>query len=114
MVSSGAAVTVGGAGGWLQGGGLGPFDRGLGLGVDNVVEYQIVTADGELRTANNCTNSDLFWALTGGGAGNLGVVLYAIHKAHPQQPIVRANILWMGSTSLGTQMAQAKSLLVSM
>ena len=80
MASSGAAVSVGGSGGWLQGGGLGPFDRNLGLGVDNLVQVEIVTADGQLRTANNCTNSDLFWALTGGGGGNWGVVVSTIQK----------------------------------
>ena len=51
MMSSGAAVTVGGSGGWLQGGGLGPFDRSLGLGADNVLQFEVVTADGKLKTA---------------------------------------------------------------
>lgn len=54
-----------------------------GLGVDNTLQYEIVTADGKLQIANECTNSDLFWALRGGGGGTWGVVTKIVHKAHP-------------------------------
>ena len=101
MMSSGAAVTVGASGGWLQGGGLGPVDRSLGLGVDNVVEFEVVTADGNALIANACTNADLFWALRGGGGGNFGVVTGQTSKVHPQKTMVRANIAWLGTAAVG-------------
>jgi len=115
MLSSGAAVTVGAAGGWLQGGGLGPFDRSLGLGVDNVLQYEVVVADGSIKTANACQEPDLFWALRGGGGGNFGVVISQVSKVHPQEPIVRANILWRGNPSTlqllaGTPVGQSKNI----
>ena len=81
-MSSGAAVTVGGAGGWLQGGGLGPLDRALGLGIDNALSFEVVLASGELVTADACSQPDLFWALRGGGGGNWGVVVSATSKVH--------------------------------
>ncbi|KAH7337689.1 FAD-binding domain-containing protein [Rhizoctonia solani] len=71
----GTDKTVGAAGGWLQGGGHGILSNTLGLGVDRVLQFKVVTPDGILRTANACQNSDLFWALRGGGGGTFGVVL---------------------------------------
>jgi len=100
MASSGAAVTVGASGGWLQGGGLGPFDRSLGLGVDNVVQFEVVLADGSLKTVNACSEPDLFWALRGGGGGNWGVVVSQTSKVHPVHSLVRANIVWMGASTV--------------
>lgn len=111
LLSSGAAVTVGASGGWLGGGGLGPFDRDLGLGIDNVVQFEIVTADGVLRTVNECENPDLFWAMRGGGGGNWGVVVSQISKVHPVQPIVRANIHWMGASVIQGAIAQYAQML---
>ena len=99
MMSSGAAVTVGGSGGWLQGGGLGPLDRRLGLGVDNVLQFDIVTADGQLKVANECSEPDLYWALRGGGGGNLGVVVSQTSRVHPIQPVIRLNLNWRGSNA---------------
>jgi FAD/FMN-containing dehydrogenase len=55
------------AGGWGQTAGHAPFSAKYGLGVDQVVEYKVVTADGVLRVANEVSNPDLFWALRGGG-----------------------------------------------
>jgi FAD/FMN-containing dehydrogenase len=55
------------AGGWGQTAGHAPFSAKYGLGVDQVVEYKVVTADGILRVANEVSNPDLFWALRGGG-----------------------------------------------
>jgi hypothetical protein len=75
-----ASVSV--AGGWGQTGGHAPFSSRYGLGVDQVVEYKVVTADGILRIANAVSNPDLFWALRGGGGGTFGVVVEATIKAH--------------------------------
>jgi FAD/FMN-containing dehydrogenase len=55
------------AGGWCQTAGHAPFSAKYGLGVDQVVEYKVITADGVLRVANEVANSDLFWSLRGGG-----------------------------------------------
>jgi hypothetical protein len=101
MMSSGAAVTVGGAGGWLQGGGLGPFDRSLGLGADNVLQFEVVTADGQLKVANECSERDLYWALRGGGGGNLGVVVSQTSRVHPVANLIRLNLNWRGSSAWG-------------
>lgn len=78
--------TVGSIGGYLQGGGHGPASHTFGLGTDQVLEYQVVLASGELVTANACQNSDLFSALRGGGGGTFGVVTSATVKAYPDRP----------------------------
>ena len=52
--------------------------------IQNQVEIQIVTPDGEIRTANECQNEDLFWALRGGGGGTFGVVLQSTQRVEPK------------------------------
>jgi hypothetical protein len=54
-----------------------------GLGVDNVLEFQVVTADGQLKIANEKANPDLFWALRGGCGSTYGVVVQSTIKAFP-------------------------------
>ena len=63
-VIGGAAGTVG-VGGWTLGGGHGPLSSKYGLGADQVLELEVVTADGELRIVNEKSEPDLFWALRG-------------------------------------------------
>lgn len=67
----------------VQGGGHSALSPSLGLGVDRVLEFKIVTADGVLRTANQCQNTDLFFALRGGGGGTFGVVLESTFVVSP-------------------------------
>lgn len=69
---TGSSASVG-AVGYTLGGGLGPLARSHGFSSDWVRGFRVVTADGELVTADDSTNSDLFWALRG-GKGGLGVV----------------------------------------
>ncbi|KAI1270201.1 FAD-binding domain-containing protein [Xylariaceae sp. FL1019] len=83
QVVAGNCPTVGLAGGYSQGGGHGPLASKYGLGADQIVEAEIIKADGEIVTANSVTNSDLFWAVRGGGGGNYGVVLSITVKAYP-------------------------------
>eukprot|EP00812_Abedinium_dasypus_P012894 NODE_63_length_2289_cov_344.195613.p1 GENE.NODE_63_length_2289_cov_344.195613~~NODE_63_length_2289_cov_344.195613.p1 ORF type:complete len:642 (-),score=135.52 NODE_63_length_2289_cov_344.195613:278-2203(-) len=97
MLSSGAAVPVGASGGWLQGGGLGPFDRSLGLGIDNVVQYEVVLPSGTSATVDACSETDLFWALRGGGGGNWGVVVAQTSKVHAISSLTRVYIGWFGA-----------------
>jgi FAD/FMN-containing dehydrogenase len=59
--------------GYTLGGGLGWLARKYGLAADSVLAFEVVTADGKVRRASAAENSDLFWALRGGG-GSLGVV----------------------------------------
>ena len=56
------------------------------LGVDNVLEFKVVLADGTLITTNAYQHPDLFWALRGGGGGTYGVVLSATYQTHPKFP----------------------------
>ena len=71
---TGAVPTVGHGGGWVMGAGLSFSHRHLGYGVDNVVQFKAVLADGSYVTADECTNADLFWALRGGGGGSFALV----------------------------------------
>jgi len=86
VVVGGNAQTVGAAGGYVQGGGHSANSPQFGLVVDNVLQVELVGADGEVRTLNSCKNSDLFWAVKGGGGGSWGVITKMWHKAHPKAP----------------------------
>ena len=72
-VQGGGCSSVGTAG-LVQSGGFGSFSKGFGTAAANLLEAEIVTADGKTRTVNACKNPDLFWALRGGGGGSWGVV----------------------------------------
>jgi FAD/FMN-containing dehydrogenase len=72
-VQGGGCTTVGVAG-LIQSGGFGSFSKNYGMAAAGLLEAEIVTADGAVRTANPCANPDLFWAIKGGGGGSMGVV----------------------------------------
>ena len=72
-VQGGGCATVGVAG-LVQSGGFGSFSKHYGTAAAGLLEAEVVTADGEVRIANACTNPDLYWGLKGGGGGSLGVV----------------------------------------
>jgi hypothetical protein len=74
------AQTVGVAGGLVQGGGHGPLTNFYGFLADTALEFKVITADGVLKTANSKTNSDLFWALRGGGPAAFAVIVEATYK----------------------------------
>jgi len=80
-VQGGGCLTVGLAG-LIQGGGFGSFSKHYGTAAASLLEAEVVTADGQIRIANACTNPDLFWALKGGGGSTFGVVSRLTVKAH--------------------------------
>ncbi|KAJ2983059.1 hypothetical protein NUW58_g6316 [Xylaria curta] len=83
VVVGGNCPTVALAGGFTQGGGHGPLASRYGLSADQVLEWELVTGIGEVVTVSATRNSDLFWALRGGGGGTFGIVSSLTVKAFP-------------------------------
>lgn len=86
-------VSTTGISGLTLGGGHGHLSRSFGLTIDNLLEADVVLADGTFVTANERENSDLFWALRGGG-GNFGVVTSFVYRAHPVRNVYAGPIFW--------------------
>lgn len=117
-LSQGRVVTTGqdpsvGLGGYIQGGGHGPLASTYGLAAQQILQVTIVTTQGDILIANEMENSDLFWAVRGGGAGQYGVVTEYVlrHFAAPESvnmgsitvaPLNKngANASWDASTLL--------------
>jgi hypothetical protein len=94
-VVGGTSQTVGAAGGWITGGGHSSLSNTLGLGVDNVQQLRAVLPNGTFVTANRCQNTDVFFALRGGGGGTFGVITEMSTLAHPVQPLQVRTQIWV-------------------
>ena len=81
-VQGGGCLTVGVAG-LVQSGGFGSMSKGFGTAAAGLLEAEVVTADGVVRTVNACRDPDLFWALKGGGGGSWGVLTKVTLRTHP-------------------------------
>jgi FAD/FMN-containing dehydrogenase len=81
-VTTGQDPSVG-LGGYIQGGGHGPLASTYGLAAQQVLQARVVTTKGDILVANEVENSDLFWAIRGGGAGQYGVVTEYVIRHYP-------------------------------
>lgn len=116
IVVGGSATTVGAAGGYLTGGGHSAWSHFYGLAVDNLLEVTIVTAKGEIKTVNEYTEPDYFYALRGGGGSAWGVmnpsilvdlfaddirqvITSATYKTHPEPLHIQVAVAQFNTTT---------------
>ena len=99
-IPAGTCPTVGIAG-LTQGGGIGMSARKFGLTCDNLLEATVVLADGRAVVANAQSNSDLFWALRGGGGGNFGIVTRLVFRTHPVGNVATYSLEWPWADARG-------------
>lgn len=87
LVAPSGVVSTTGIAGLTLGGGLGWLRKKYGLSIDNLISVDVVTADGHFLNASENQNSDLFWAVRGGG-GNFGIVTSFEYRLYPVGPMV--------------------------
>ncbi|OBR04746.1 FAD binding domain-containing protein [Colletotrichum higginsianum IMI 349063] len=98
-VVSGECATVGLAGGFIQGGGHSALSTEFGLGADQTLAFQVVTAEGKTVVASPSQNADLYWALSGGGGGTFGVVTGVTVRAYKAETVGGAAFQLLAATT---------------
>ena len=93
LATTGGTVSNTGIGGLTLGGGLGWLMGKHGASIDNLLSVVVVTADGQVQTASEKENPDLFWALRG-GSGNFGVVTSFEYRLHPVSQVLGGLVLY--------------------
>lgn len=111
-VVSGECATVGLAGGFTQGGGHSVLSTAFGLGADQTLSFEVVTTEGEILTASATENSDLYWALSGGGGGTYAVVLSMTVRAYPAKTVGGAAMQLLASSTTPEKYAAAQAKLI--
>ena len=99
--------------GLTLGGGMGWLSRKAGLSVDNLVSAEVVVADGRILRAAEDENSDLFWAIRGGG-GNFGVVTELEFRLHDVDPVVQYGLLFWDVAEGGQALRLMRDIIVDL
>jgi hypothetical protein len=94
---SGSSSSVGVVG-YSHGGGMGPLSRQFGFGADQVLEIEMVTADGQVRRVDAGTDPDLFWAVRG-ARGNFGVITSLVIRLVPVATIYGGAVFFAGDSA---------------
>ncbi|CAN9201090.1 unnamed protein product [Alternaria alternata] len=94
---AGICPTVGVFGGYSTGGGHSPLMQLFGVGSDQIIALEVVLASGRFITVTPEVNSDLYWAMLGGGGGTFGVITSAVVKVHRKVPVTQSS--WTIMTS---------------
>ena len=95
----GECPTVGVSGGYTQGGGHSALSTSFGLGADQTLSFEVVTAKGNIVTASRTHNSDLYWALSGGGGGTYGIVVSMTAKLYQDATVSGATLIFQSSST---------------
>ncbi|KAH8887140.1 isoamyl alcohol oxidase [Thozetella sp. PMI_491] len=103
VVVGGYCPTVGLVGGYTQGAGHSPLGNQFGMAADQTLEFEVVTTSGDIVVASRDKNSDLYWALSGGGPGTYGIVTSLTVRAHQDAPIGGAVVYILDFSKLSNE-----------